>query len=70
MSDQKDGWRPIESAPKDGTYILAYPIWGPPHEVAEIYWQVMRRESRWAIPFGPACVRQPTHWMPLPEPPK
>ncbi len=63
-------WRPIETAPKDGTPILGWPVWGGKNEGAEIYWQPMRRTpGRWAIPFGPPSPRGPILWQPLPAPP-
>jgi len=60
-----DGWRPIETAPKDGEQILTYSpfgrcsvrIWGEGDD-GEMAWQPRIRGYF------------PTHWMPLPEPPK
>lgn len=77
------GWQPIETAPKDGTWILACVpsdsqynqennagySWLP--EV--IHWGVYHPNSRgkeeWRNGDG---VRRPhhSHWMPLPEPPE
>ncbi len=70
MSDN-NGWRPIETAPKDGTRILA--TWDEtwrndrPHiEVCEA-----GEEGGWFYGYyGDAPAIPPTHWMPLPEPPK
>jgi hypothetical protein len=62
-------WRPISSAPKGGTYILAFvPKWGIP-------WQAIYREEggRWFMlddqrdAYG---AFEPTHWLPLPNPPE
>ena len=58
-------WLPIESAPKDGTKILAF--------VRGKGWDVMR----YHIPANPdarqfwigSYLIQPTHWMPLPSAP-
>jgi hypothetical protein len=67
-------WMPIETAPKDGTRILAYQPDGQ--------WRGNnpdRRERQevvyWHQPGNPAAdgfwmpYLRPTHWMPLPAPP-
>lgn len=77
-------WKPIETAPKDGTKVLASRhdyLWP---EV--VYWQEYDAETReetgedgyWAFagellanvadPFDADTL--PTHWQPLPEPPQ
>lgn len=70
-------WQPIETAPKDGTAILAWPIWGggfysPEGETQIAY--VMRWEERksiWVEASGEEYMQcSPTHWMPLPPAPK
>jgi hypothetical protein len=65
------GWRPIETAPKDGTRILGWCY----DEVETLYWC----ESVW-VTAGGAWVSEearsdtmeylPTHWLPLPAPPR
>lgn len=66
-------WQPIETAPKDGTYIL---LGGCKHGPAVRigYWGPGRYDHRrreyergWAD--GPAYGFNPTHWMPLPPAP-
>lgn len=63
-------WLPIETAPRNGTMILVY---RPDSKRGDAYiprvgtdiWKVSREcwwhSNHWS---------QPTHWMPLPEPPK
>lgn len=70
-------WQPIETAPKDGSHVL---LWcehmeGIRYVVAK-YITPSGRDHGW----GPFCwgadgereiaERVPTHWMPLPSPPK
>ena len=71
-------WRPIETAPKDGTWFLATnkawsigSIGSPPS-----CWMLCRWDgTEWEA--GPErittlngkWIEDPTHWMPLPEPP-
>ena len=76
-------WRPIETAPKDGTPILAavigiHPSIASPDPVAIIYWRTpMETEAdgvMWTWAHGTNTLRSfdcfATHWQPLPEPPK
>ena len=60
-------WRPIESAPA-GDFLLVYFGGGPP-EVAR--WLVDRNywQDTGGLDFAYGDL-VPTHWMPLPEPPK
>lgn len=68
------GWQGIESAPKDGTAILAINNRG---NCAVISWEdkfchgwVVHFSSFEAHPFwNGACGSVPTNWMPLPAPP-
>jgi len=67
-----DGWLPIESAPKDGEQVLLCDgMWGPYLGFYEPdRWVFYDRECNeaiwnyWVEGYGP------THWMPLPKPPK
>lgn len=75
MTMHGEGWQPIETAPKDGRYILVFhtmPI------IARWYTHFRNgkpdpfREPEWDCRCMAADVPpvEPTHWMPLPEPPK
>lgn len=60
--------RPIETAPKDGTWIILYEedlYGGPPAEVGR--WNAWSGD--WEIPdrqAGGAMDCTPTHWAPIP----
>lgn len=73
-------WQPIESAPKDGTYILVsnpaaggswvahwFPVAVSGYKFDQPWRSVML--NHWHIPEKTRYV-PPTHWMPLPPPPK
>lgn len=63
MSD----WKPIETAPKDGTDILVAEF----GDVKIAFWSGLFR--RWSGPrdaYGDIEVMTPTHWMSLPDAPK
>ncbi len=64
-------WRPIETAPRDGTRVIL--VWGG-ESINGFFlnnsqslrpWAGWRTES-----MVPAPIGQPTHWMPLPPPPQ
>ena len=77
-----DAWQPIETAPRDGSAILACvadyenPAWNglhPSRGPITVYWGTYHPNSQ-----GDACWRDGsghkrpylTHWMPLPPQPK
>ena len=61
-------WKTIESAPKDRhVLLLASTVIGPPLIVHGCWFKVSDREKGWIDTNGE--VWNPTHWMPLPEPP-
>ena len=64
MSD----WRPMETAPKDGTPVLIYfpRIGSQRRGQAVAYYH--RVSGSWVTHPG-MYNRSPTHWMPLPDPP-
>lgn len=59
-----DGWQPIETAPKDGTRVLTFRV--KFREAMAVAWF---DGEEWRPVHGSAWP-DPTHWMPLPEPPK
>lgn len=56
-------WRPIETAPKDGTRILVCDRNELVEPVTIAYWGMV--ECRFVTPIVP-LYQTPTHWMPLP----
>ena len=64
---RKEGWQPIETAPKDGTPILlgAEPNEDGPFSIILGCWY----KDGWYC-WTPEKHIWPTHWMPLPQSPK
>lgn len=65
-------WQPIETAPKDGTLVLLY--WPTSKRNRYVLGSFRKRHerslyARWIASY-PNHWPKPTHWMPLPEPPK
>jgi hypothetical protein len=60
-------WKPIETAPKDGTPVLGYHT----GKMTTVYWGLW---NEWQLVEPGAYAEEddwrPTHWMPLPEPPQ
>lgn len=63
---QRDEWRTIESAPKDGTEVL---IWDGASMVVAMWRPNLLIPWRGTYGDGDAAW-EPTHWMPLPPAPK
>lgn len=62
-----NGWQPMDTAPRDGTYIL---LWSPEDACAiSGYYHPGEDESDDLWLAGNIIVN-PTNWMPLPEPPQ
>ena len=57
-------WQPIETAPKDGSWLLLY---GDPYSNDWAVFVGRFEKSGWQQPDG--FDLEPTHWMPLPLPP-
>lgn len=81
--EPEERWQPIETAPKDGTRILAFdpecgteicypkmfprPVDGYSESWPRDKWEIFR-DDKYAP--GHTWSFYPTHWMPLPPPPK
>ena len=55
-------WQPIETAPIHAETVL---LWW--NKGTKIGWR--QYSGKWVTPYRYEPVSQPTHWMPLPEPP-
>lgn len=65
-------WRPIETAPKDGRVILAWSVGANDSEAQLMWWDGEPDdglEAYWCVNYEGKTSLDPTHWMPLPEPP-
>ena len=71
-------WQPIETAPKDGSIVVAgaymdeYAGEYEPIQTGRLIWEVelARFDGRWLSTDLDEALICPTHWMPLPQPPK
>lgn len=67
-------WQPIETAPKDGAWILVVD-YTDDESFGVAYWFAGDGEYKDAGWYSTSCCDDitmfyPTHWMPLPQPPK
>ena len=63
-------WQPIETAPNDGTEILLFTVSG----IIQGYfsygeWEQSVTHATYDMAYS-VISHHPTHWMPLPAPPK
>ena len=65
QGEEMSEWQPIETAPRDGTEILLFAR-GPYKDDYRGVGQWSGQRNDW---FWNFAIR-PTHWMPLPEPPR
>jgi hypothetical protein len=65
--EQEAGWRPIETAPKDGTTVILYCA-QPKVRYRLTVAKWVATWKAWQSQPG-AWTVSPTHWMPLPAPP-
>jgi len=71
MADMETrGWRDIETAPRDGTFIL---LWSPRWRASQVQrWACIKNAAgrkAFVSESGIPKMHIPTHWMPLPIPP-
>jgi hypothetical protein len=68
---ERYGWQPIETAPKDETTIVATRNEVGHRSYTLIFWSIVDHEwAGYTAEDEKRLVKfQPTHWMPLPEPP-
>jgi hypothetical protein len=59
-------WQPIETAPRDGTRFIAHIANG----MITVGFYIQSRHFAADSLGGGQGDTRPTHWMPLPEPPK
>ena len=57
-------WKPIETAPKDGRRVL---LWRDGNPLGE--WPFMGFWNDYWVIYIDGQTIDPTHWMPLPDPP-
>jgi len=72
-------WKPIDTAPKDGSWFLGYFPNQTVHAIPCHYGKRLATHVE-GEPFygmfgvgeiyGDKCILWPTHWMPLPSPPE
>src|SRR5262245_23064826 len=67
---KESGWRPIETAPKDGTLILLYPTKGEGRISTGYWWKPENGDYCWAAGGGWFEEDEVSHWTPLPELPR
>lgn len=68
----ESGWQPIETAPRDGTWVILHTAaggvqpgyWGPTYFGYNPAWVQYAHRSE-----AEEIIGEPTHWMPLPAPP-
>lgn len=68
-AERGEAWRPIETAPKDGTWFLAYwPVQTFEDRIQTTRW--LHGDCRFVDASDFMDHIQPTHWQPLPTPPE
>ncbi len=65
-------WQPIESAPKDGTAVLATSAHMTGSNGEPVAWAAVfdQERNRWVATWDGEPLNDATHWQPLPAPPE
>lgn len=68
-------WQPIETAPKDGTIFLVFNRGVRGRHIHDVWCGTYLAEKQGLVAAGqfdgaPHLGWLPTHWMPLPDPPR
>lgn len=67
----RNGWRPIETAPRDGTRIIVYRPKFDGDYIPQVGWDFWMTKGLLEPTWGKSRKDvPPTHWMPFPEPPR
>jgi hypothetical protein len=70
LAAEREAWRPIETAPKDGTAVLLFrQLDGSDGYWLVGWWQEADAGWFWGSHKLLREAMAPTHWMPLPTPP-
>lgn len=59
-------WQPIETAPKDGTYVILARIEPEEIEICGGAWNLYPKPGEHGLNGFEAYLSQPTHWVPVP----
>lgn len=59
------GWLDIATAPRDGTVVIVYRPNAVPHNLVGADW--VTKSGEW---WDSRTNEQPSHWQPLPKPPR
>lgn len=71
QAEEHHAWQPIETAPCDGTRVLLFvPPYGAMTGHKDLFHFKGTSSYIWNCHSSLNKEAQPTHWMPLPEPPK
>lgn len=71
IKDVKNEWQPIETAPRDGTEVFAVARFDGSYCKNRYHGHYTKFENeKWVISGTRRQKFRPTHWMPIPAPPK